>query len=194
MKKYEGVSSSNVLMDKSAFEDMYRQNYSRVLAFALRRTSSSLADDVVAATFLVAWRRRGEIVGDPLPWLFGIARRVLANELRSAGRAEALANRAGAEVERFEQPLPELELRNSAVARALGSLGSRDREALVLIAWDELSPEEAARVVGCSAATFRVRLHRARKRLTRALVEVEANTNKRALCPPHPVGSPEPKG
>jgi RNA polymerase sigma-70 factor, ECF subfamily len=179
-------------MDDVAFERLYRQSYARVLAYTLRRAPRSSADDVVAATFLVAWRRRNEIVGDPIPWLLGIARRVLANELRSARRAEALANRAGAEVELSEQPPLELEPGDSAVTLALASLGSDDRETLTLSAWDELSPADAARVVGCSAATFRVRLHRARKRFSQALLQVERD--KRTRCAPRPIGSPEPKG
>jgi DNA-directed RNA polymerase specialized sigma24 family protein len=59
------------------------------------------------------------------------------------------------------------------VRRALGELSERDREALLLIAWEGLDPARAAQVAGCSRATFAVRLHRARKRLDRTLFALE---------------------
>jgi RNA polymerase sigma-70 factor (ECF subfamily) len=136
-------------MDSSQFEDLYRRTYARVLAFSLRRTHRALAEDAVAATFLVAWRRRDELVDDPLPWLLGVARRVIANQLRGERRGAALVARVG--TERF------------------------DREALLLTAWDGLAPHEAANVVGCTPATFRVRLHRARRRFAQALGDESAD-------------------
>jgi RNA polymerase sigma-70 factor (ECF subfamily) len=191
MEGCEDASDPEVTMDRSAFEDVYRETYGRVLAFALRRTARSSADDVVAGTFLVAWRRRDDIVGDPLPWLLGIARRILANQLRTARRAEALALKAGAERDGFDEPFLEPDFWDTAVGVALGSLKQQDQDALTLIAWEELAPDEAARVVGCSGAAFRVRLHRARGRLARALVEAEAekrSASQRNMSAPEPEG------
>jgi RNA polymerase sigma factor (sigma-70 family) len=165
------------MMDRSAFEDLYRENFSRVLAFALRRTARASADDVVATTFLIAWRRRNEIVGDPLPWLLGTARRVLANDFRTAKRLEALTRKMSIVEEASPQLGSEFEIGDSRIAKALASLHPRDRESLILTAWDELSPYEAARVVGCSSAAFRVRLHRARRRFTHALAEADADVH-----------------
>jgi RNA polymerase sigma-70 factor (ECF subfamily) len=156
--------------ERARFEQLYRQNYSRVLAFTRRRTGSATAEDVVATTFLVAWRRRTEIKGDPLPWLLGVARRVLANELRATRRADSVAQREAAMAERPGQARVAA-FDDRPLALALASIHERDREALMLTAWDELTPAEAARVVGCSAATFRVRLHRARRKFARALEE-----------------------
>jgi RNA polymerase sigma-70 factor (ECF subfamily) len=157
-------------MDETSFAELYRQHYARVLAFALRRIGRPAADDVVAETFLVAWRRRDELVGDPLPWLLGVARRVLANQLRGSMRFEAVAQRARLQAKQAEEArVDDTLLLDAPIAVALASLGERDRESLLLVAWEGLSPAQAARVVGCTPTTFRVRLHRAKKRLERAL-------------------------
>jgi RNA polymerase sigma-70 factor, ECF subfamily len=185
------IVEDNDRIAEPEFEDFYRQYYGRVLAFALRRASRSAADDVAAETFIVAWRRRGEIVGDPLPWLYGVARRVLANQLRGARRADALAERAILLAEcggtSGESPIAD-----TPIGIALASLRERDREALILTAWDELAPAQAARVLGCSAAAFRVRLHRAKKRLAQALEEAEAD--ERPTASKSANAATEPKG
>jgi RNA polymerase sigma-70 factor (ECF subfamily) len=162
-------------MNEAAFEAMYRKDYGRVLAYALRRTGRSSAEDVAAETFLVAWRRRDELVGDPLPWLLGVARRVLANQLRTSTRSDATIVRAGLRTEQAEGRTDEgPDVLDAPMAAALKSLRTQDREALMLSAWEDLSPGQASRIVGCSAATFRVRLHRAKRRLAQELAKVES--------------------
>lgn len=152
------------------FEALYGDCYAPVRAYALRRADPDTAQDVVAETFLTAWRRLDDIPDAPLPWLYGVARRTLANARRTQTRAQALVERAAA------APLPpgddaaerlgEAELIRAALVR----LSERDREALMLVAWEDLEPADAARAAGCSRPTFAVRLHRARGRLTNALV------------------------
>src|SRR3954451_9417701 len=107
---------------------------------------------------MTAWRRRAEMPSDELPWLLGVARLVLANHARSGRRREALtrvfvdhAARVGAEPASVDHEL----------LHAIAALAPGDREALIFVGWDGLRPAEAARVVGCTAATFRVRLLRA---------------------------------
>jgi RNA polymerase sigma-70 factor, ECF subfamily len=75
------------------FELLFRANYPAVRAYALRRSSGDSAQDVVAETFLVAWRRLDDVPADALPWLYGVARRVLANQRRTMRRSEALGER-----------------------------------------------------------------------------------------------------
>lgn len=154
-------------MEGSArFEELFRRQYPAVSAYARRRIPSHMADDVVASTFLVAWRRLDEVPADSLPWLLAVARNVIATQQRGSRRLGALRHRLEhADV----TPQPAEDEPAGRVAAALGRLPENDREALTLIAWDGLQPSEAATVLGQSPATFRVRLHRARNRLRREL-------------------------
>jgi RNA polymerase sigma-70 factor (ECF subfamily) len=72
----------------SRFEGLFREHYPAVRAYVSRRAPYELAQDVIAETFLIAWRRFDDLPSDPLPWLYGVARRLLANQRRSAGRGE----------------------------------------------------------------------------------------------------------
>lgn len=165
------------------FEGMFRANYPLVRAYALRRAAPDAAQDVVADTFLVAWRRLEEVPDDALPWLYGVARRVLANQRRSAGRSEALERRIAEAPTARESHDPGERMADAELMRlAMGRLSDRSREALMLVAWDGLSGAGAARAAGCSRATFAVRLHRARARLAAELAALRGA----------PVTDPEP--
>jgi len=147
------------------FRVLYDAAYPRVAAYALRRARTREdALDVVAETMLIAWRRLDEIPDGPrrLPWVFAVARRVLANHYRAAGRQERLVERAAAHP---AAPAPEFDLVHEALAR----LRPDDREILTLSAWDDLDNGEIAAVLGYTPAAVAVRLHRARRRLGREL-------------------------
>jgi RNA polymerase sigma-70 factor (ECF subfamily) len=147
------------------FEQLYRSAGPSVLAYALRRTDPETAEEVVADTFLVVWRRLDELPSDPLPWLYGVARKVVANQRRAAIRRDRLVARAASDVRGDPAPL------DGEVLAALARLPEPDRELLMLVAWEGLAPSEAARVLGCSANACRIRLHRARRRLDRTLAD-----------------------
>lgn len=153
---------------QAQFERLYRQYADRVHAYALRRTTPSAADDVVAEVFLVVWRRLHRVPEEPLPWLLGVARRVLANRRRTESRAAALHERLADPGYRPQLSAVSAEL-DDRVQRALAGLGERDRELLLLIAWEGLRVNEAAQVLGVRSGTLAVRLHRARQRLAEAL-------------------------
>ncbi len=155
---------------QAQFEQLYRAYADRVHAYALRRTTPGAADDVVAEVFLVVWRRLHQVPDEPLPWMLGVARKVLANRRRSDSRAAALRDRlADPGSRRYTSPVSaEVDDR---VQRALAGLGERDRELLLLIAWEGLRVSEAAEVLGVRSNTLSVRLHRARQRLARALAD-----------------------
>ena len=157
---YVGVERSR----RARFQELYRLHAAAVAAYALRRASREVAEDVVSDTFLVAWRRLDEVPARPLPWLYGVARRTLANERRSTERRERLAKRLRLELEAV--PVVPVEER---LLDALRTLGARDRELLMLVAWEGLTPAEAGQALGCSPVACRIRLHRARKRLEAAL-------------------------
>ena len=156
------------------FEGLFRENYAAVRGYALRRAARDVAQDVVAETFLVAWRRIEDVPDDALPWLYGVARRVLANERRSADRRAALERRvATAAVTVGAGDAGDSVVDAELLRAALAGLSDNHREALMLVAWHGLSGARAARAAGCSAATFAVRLHRARARLAAQLALLE---------------------
>ena len=155
------------------FDELWAEHALAVLRWARRRVDPGDVDDVVTETFTVAWRRQSQAPEQALPWLLAIARRVAANQHRARRRREALLARVAEAAER-EAPSP-----STGVAEALGRLSDRDRELLTLIAWDGLTPGEAAQALGCTQAALRVRLHRARQRLRGLLAEVpEPETEK----------------
>jgi RNA polymerase sigma-70 factor (ECF subfamily) len=148
------------------FEQLFRHHHQAVAAYAQRRVPGEMADDVVASTFLVAWRRLDDVPAESLPWLLGVARNVIATQQRGSRRRGALRVRLEG-----TEPVPPaaVDEPSGRVQSALGRLSDDDREAITLTAWDGLQPAEAAAVLGQSPATFRVRLHRARRRLRREL-------------------------
>ena len=150
-------------MDQEAFERLYQQHSDAVRAYVRRRQSGDEVDEALAEVWLVAWRRRRALPAAPLPWLYGTARRVLANQRRSRTRRLALAARL-APVSPEPPSLPDGEL-----GRALARLNPADREALLLTAWEGLDATTAAQAMGCSVAALQSRLRRARKRLQREL-------------------------
>jgi RNA polymerase sigma factor (sigma-70 family) len=161
-------------MDRAEqFSDLYRGHYAAVLRYALRRTDPETARDVAAETFLIAWRRLDVVPTDRdrvTPWLYGVARRLVANSARSRRRAENLTARLqhesrDARVTDSAGAIAE----TSRLRAALATLSDTDQEALRLIGWEELDLAAAAVVMGCSRGTMAVRLHRARRRLERAL-------------------------
>lgn len=166
------------------FRRLCEAHTAALAAYALRRVSREDAADVVAETFLVAWRRLDEI-GDErsvLPWLYGVARRVVWTQQRAAARQRAIAARVAAREPHLLSE-PARSLGEGRLSAALAGLSETDRELLLLVAWEELSSREAARVVGCSATAVRIRLHRARMRLRQALAEPEDPALERPPVP-----------
>jgi RNA polymerase sigma-70 factor, ECF subfamily len=157
--------------DRERFERLYRENFRAVLRFAVTRIDPERAKDVAAETFLVAWRRLDDVPAEPRPWLLGVARRVIAGQYRTETRREALTVRMKATQGRGGEPadLAGTLADRDEVLTAFAALGERDREVLQLVAWDGLDAVDAADVLGVTRLAFAVRLHRARRRLERAL-------------------------
>jgi len=156
--------------DDGRFEQIYQQHYSDVLAYCRRRTAWAEAPDAAADTFTVAWRRRDELPeGDAVvPWLYGVAYRVLLHQWRAASRRRGLLQRLQAmSVEQVLGPegvvvgLAEVEL----VRRAAQRLRPIDREILRLALWEGLGSEAIARAVAMTPAAVRQRMTRAKRRL-----------------------------
>ncbi len=161
---------------RERFEHVFDEHFRAVSAYALRRATQADAEEVVAETFLVAWRRLEDVPNDAKPWLFGVARRVLANQRRAAGRREALRARVAGERESDSDPG-----KRPPIIHALGRISTADREILLLVAWDGLSTREAAVTLGCTATAAKVRLHRARRRLRAELERLEPGNTVRGM-------------
>jgi RNA polymerase sigma-70 factor (ECF subfamily) len=160
------------------FRSLYAAHAASMLGYAVRRVEApGDAADVVAETFLVAWRRLDEVPADDeaRAWLFGVARRVLANrrrgDLRRTRLSAQLRQHLAHEVAILPAPAGGPV---DQVQQALDRLDESDRELLRLTAWDGLKPGEVAVVLGLPAATVRTRLHRARRRLRAELEGLEA--------------------
>jgi RNA polymerase sigma factor (sigma-70 family) len=156
--------------DRSAVEARFAEVFRHlglIRGYAHRRGAHD-PDELAAEVMAIAWRRLADVPSDdPRPWLIGTARNlVLADRRRHRMRLQDLE---GVEPPAPEEPLaPILDL-DAELERGLASLSPHDREALLLVAWEDLTPAAAAASLGISAAAFRVRLHRARRRLAHAL-------------------------
>jgi RNA polymerase sigma-70 factor (ECF subfamily) len=162
---------------QAAFKRLYQEHYRAIAAYALRRLSAEDADDLIAETFLVAWRRLEDIPDGDLtrPWLYAVARRTLSQRARSGRRRDRLVARLkavrqpedadGIESERIDD--------QELVRTALARLRPEDQELLRLAEWEELGRAELARAFECSANAVAIRLHRAHRRFSRALDAME---------------------
>jgi RNA polymerase sigma-70 factor, ECF subfamily len=155
------------------FTRLFEAHHTKVLAYARRRLGVDAADDAVADTFLAAWNNLERLSGDPLIWLYSLARGAVSHHRRRLGRIAGLNERSSrlafrgatpdhAEFIGWQDPF------NVAFAR----LRESDREVLRIAIWEGLKPSEAAVVLGCSAVAFKVRLHRARREL-RCLLDAD---------------------
>jgi RNA polymerase sigma factor (sigma-70 family) len=146
----------------------FRSHGDAVFGYASRRLDPLAAEEVVSDTFLAAWRRIDEIDDPLLPWLLGTAHKLIANELRRRSRRGRLIEQMSAATVACP-PGPADDGGSDRVRLALASLPHKDQDVLIMSAWFELTAAEAARALGCTTATYNVRLHRARRRLRDAL-------------------------
>ncbi|GAA3785959.1 sigma-70 family RNA polymerase sigma factor [Sphaerisporangium flaviroseum] len=155
---------------RQRFEEIYVAHYTDLLEYVRRRTrSADDAADAISETFTTAWRRVHDIPegGQARLWLYGVARRVLANQRRGESRRSALAVRLRAELAAWDEDLPRQEA--DVIREAFQRLSPDDRELLSLVSWEGLDTAQIATVLGCTRGAVRLRLHRARKRLAREL-------------------------
>ncbi|MFD8533247.1 RNA polymerase sigma factor [Streptosporangium canum] len=156
------------------FEAVYRETYGQITAYVARRCASPQdAADVVAETFAIAWRRMDDMPPGQQAtlWLYGVARKVLAAHRRGEVRRQARSAELDAELADLYGDSPDSRVELGAITQALGTLPDDDRELLALVAWEGLDREEIATTLGLSRNAVRIRLYRARRRLSRALAE-----------------------
>lgn len=185
------------LSAEERFERIYHATYRKTLAYALRRTRNEAdAHDVVAETYLVAWRRLDKLaeVKEPQAWLYAAAYGVISNLRRSQDRYQKLTVRAEALSVRepAADPAWSTERRDDyhQVVAAMARLSERDQEILRLVAYEDLDRTGVARVLGISTSLVRSRLFRARHRLEAALAVVSARRKLQSELTPD-VGTPD---
>ncbi len=161
--------------DEAWLEALFRQHHVKIRAFVMRRSQNE-ADDIVSLVFETAWRNRYRVPEEALPWLYRTASHHLLHEFRSRSRrknredlaeSHALTDFDNDSAESIANNLDQVRV----VQLALAQLSDIDAELLRLWAWEQLEISEIAEVLGCSSATARVRLHRARKRCAALLPE-----------------------
>jgi len=170
--EHDVVVQPGVNHRRERFEAVYRELYTPICGYTLRRVRDPEdAAEAIAETFATLWRRFDRCPhGDDLrPWLFGVARRVIANQRRGERRRSALGERLSASFDRSAFDAFDAPEEMSPLAQAFAALNDADRELLSLVAWEGLTREELAVALGTSRAVVRLRLHRARKRLRDAL-------------------------
>jgi RNA polymerase sigma factor (sigma-70 family) len=171
LRRPEAVTGSVTPASRLArFDQLFIEHQRHVLAYAMRRTRALAdAEDAAAETFAIAWRRLDAIpAAEPLPWLYGVARRVLANQRRGNGRRERLAALLRPEDD-VATPIRVGEDLDGPASASLASLSPGDQEVLRLVAWEELGHREIAQVLGITPNAVAIRLHRARARFAHAL-------------------------
>ncbi len=176
-------TNAQTLAAEQEIAELYELYEQQISAYALRRASSADANDVVAETFLTAWRRRDDIPAEPktLPWLYGVSRRVLANQRRSQDRRSRLKARLTREPTSVDSPVNLIESADAfgEVTAAIQAMSDDDAEILRLTAWEGLGPTEIAQSLGIEPPAARQRLFRARQRLTDQLDKQAAEKARR---------------
>jgi RNA polymerase sigma-70 factor (ECF subfamily) len=182
-------------LQRQRFEGIYRDHFNQVAAYLLARADRELAADALSKTFEVTWRRIADVPKKPLPWLLGVARKVLADLRRAQGRQDSLVQRIATTVNEAGEDHADSLIDRERLGAALGRLTDPQQEVLLLIAWDGLSQREAAAALGCTRGAVALRLHRARARLQEALLElVEEEAASRSSvelrpCPANTTGA-----
>jgi RNA polymerase sigma-70 factor, ECF subfamily len=160
--------------DEARFEDLYQRTRRDLLAYLVRRAQSpDDAADILAETYLVAWKQLETIPpGDNARlWLFGVGRNLLLKSTRQRRVGDALVERLAGELRAAEPAThpPSTTSQRCHLQAGLAALTDQDREILTLAAWEDLTPRQIAKAMNMSANVVRVRLHRARKRLSQEL-------------------------
>jgi RNA polymerase sigma-70 factor (ECF subfamily) len=164
------MGGSQSPLGSEGFGDLVDRHHTALYAFTRRRLADQAAiEDVLADTFLVAWRRRDEIPDPPLPWLYGVCLRTISTHRRAARRRTRLWSRLASEPTSSARDPADAHAERSEINRAFARLSDSERETLRLVAWEGLSTAEAASVLGVTPSTFRVRFHRARRSLEKHL-------------------------
>ena len=154
---------------RARFQEIAEQVSDPLQRYLRRRALRGDADDALSEVMLTVWRRLDDVPPDPLPWCYGIARRVLANQRRGRARHLRLVSRMESEPRQTAIPDHAETGPDPELAAALAALSGDDQEVLRLWAWEQLEPREIAPVLGISVNAASLRLSRARNKLAATL-------------------------
>jgi RNA polymerase sigma factor (sigma-70 family) len=160
MERFRRSANERVL---NRFEDFFRENYQRLFQYVARRVPNEYVDDVVAASFVVAWRKFDQATNPSLPWLFRIASYEVSNHRRSLRKWNNVISIEV--VGEYSTTSATSDINGTEISAALGRLSDVDQEILRLIHWDSLTRAEAAEVLRLTPNATNVRYHRALQRL-----------------------------
>jgi len=163
------------------FRTSFEEHYRSVARYVRTRGHGSAdAEDLIAATFEVAWKRMDKVPEgrEALPWLLGIARNLSRNAQRKSKRETSFVNQLSTVTVPWAEMPIEDRAASAEVMAALAQLRPLDRDLILLVAWDELTPAEAGEVLGLRPVTARSRLHRARQRMSVLLEESAASASR----------------
>lgn len=168
--------------ETDGFDEIFRLR-PMIVAYCQRRGSRD-PEGIAAETMSIAWQQREKLdPKDCRPWLIATARNLLFEEYRARRRSYPIDPGTLSQVDGRQEPAFEIESLDAGIGRALDALSPADREAVLLVAWEDLTPTQAAKSMGIRPATFRVRLHRARRRMRAALERSKVETPAAADCP-----------
>jgi RNA polymerase sigma-70 factor, ECF subfamily len=159
---------------RERFEALAAEVVEPVRRFLARRTDPDTADDVLAETLLVCWRRLDHVPEDPLPWVYGVARNCLANVHRGQRRQVRLAARITV-VDPPQEAERDADAPDERVAAALEALRPEEADLLRLWAWEQLGPSEIAEVLGITPNAVSIRLHRARGKFVEVMRKMDGS-------------------
>ena len=175
----KGEGATGVESREERFRRLYETGRARVVAYAMRRTiNNEDAADVVAETFAIAWRRIDDIPHGEreVPWLYAVARRLIANRVRRDSTQSAITQRLAQQLAMSGIRDVEPDSGRLSALTALSQLSEEDREILMLVAWDGLTSREIGWMISCTPTAARIRLHRARARLNDAWADGRATS------------------
>ena len=178
---HDSGAISASIADPERFAEIFHRHWDEIYRYVARRLGSEAAEDVGAETFTVAFRNRARYDTDRTdarPWLYGIATNLIRQHHRAERRRHQLHARAGADwvsasFADGSDARVTAELLGPRIASVLAGLSPADRDLLLLIAWADLTYEEAAEALDLPMGTVLSRLHRIRKKIRRAFGDVD---------------------
>lgn len=174
------------LEDPAAFGEVFIRHAPRIHRHVARRVGQAIADDIISETFLIAFERRSrydQTYANCAPWLFGIATNLISrhrvHEARTYKLLERTASREATEEDHHLAIVQlDAQLEVSRLAGSLGKLKQRDRDVLLLFAWEDLSYEQIAAALGIPVGTVRSRLNRARRIVRTNAISKETSNDR----------------